>query len=115
MGDTQIISETSISTYQLKEELENIKKRDKELNFRSNRMEEYLQQISTVEKADELLKKLTKLDIPRLKEQHIHKIMDIMPVSVNELKILLQSYTLTLNNDAMKKIVDTVNEFSEKK
>ena len=115
MSDAQVISEVPINIYQLKKELERIKKRDSELNFRANKTEEYLQQIAAVKNADELFDKLMKLAIPRLREQHIHKLIDIMPTTLNELKVVLQSYTITVNNESMKKIVDSINEFLEKK
>ena len=115
MTDMQIISETPMNTYQLKKELERIKKRDNELNFRANRTDEYLNQITVHENADELFDKLTKLNIPRLKEHHIHKIIDITPTTLNELKVVLLSYTIAINNESMKKIVDAINEFLEKK
>ena len=66
-------------------------------------------------KAKELEEKLTKLNVPRLKEQHIHKIIDVLPTTVKDLKVVLQGYTLTVNNDNMKKIADTVNGFVETK
>lgn len=115
MADAQIISESPINIYQLRKELERIKKRDSELNFRAARTEEYLGQIATHKDADELFDKLMKLNIPRLKEQHIHKIIDIAPTTLNELKVVLQGYTITINNESMKKIVDTVSEFLGKK
>jgi len=111
MSDMQIISETPMNMYQLKKELEKIKKRDSELNFRANRTEEYLQQVLTLKNTDELFDKIMKLNIPRLKEQHVHKIIDIAPTTMNELKVILQSYTITVNNDSMKKIVDTLTDF----
>jgi len=114
MTDTQIVSETSINMYQLKKELERIKKRDNELNFRANRTEEYLHQVATLKNSEELFDKIMKLNIPRLKEQHIHKIIDVAPTTVNDLKVVLQGYTITLNNESMKKIADTINEFLEK-
>ena len=114
MADVQIISETPINSYQLKKELEKIKKRDGELNFRANKTEEYLNNVLAGKSADELFGAIGKLDIPRLKEQHIHKIIDVMPATINELKVVLQSYTITINNDSMKKIVDTINEFLAK-
>lgn len=115
MADVQILSETPVNTYQLKKELERIKKRDNELNFRANRTEEYLNQVVMHKNSDELFDKILKLNIPRIKEQHIHKIIDIAPTTINELKVVLQGYTLTINNESMKKIVDTINEFLEKK
>ena len=115
MTDVQIVSETSMSMYQLKKELEKIKKRDNELNFRPNRTEVYLHQVATLKNPAELFEKIMKLNIPRLKEQHIHKIIDVAPTTVNDLKVVLQGYTITLNNESMKKIVDTINEFLENK
>ena len=114
MADTQIISETPIGMHELKKELEKIRKRDSELNFRANKTEEYLSQVIIHKNADELFGKMMQLSVPRLKEQHIHKIIDIMPTTVNDLKVILQGYTITINNDSMKKIVDTVNEFLSK-
>ena len=115
MSDMQIISETPINIYTLKKELERIKKRDNELNFRANKTEEYLNQLATVKNPDELFKKITDLNIPRLREPHIHKIMDIAPTTVNELKVVLQGYTVSLSNESLKKIVDTISEFLENK
>ena len=111
MTDLQIISETPINIYQLKKEFEKIKKKEVELNFRANRTLDYLNQAASHKNADELFDKILKLDIPRIREQHIHKIIDIMPVTLNELKVVLQSYTISVNNDSMKKIVDIINEF----
>ena len=115
MTEMHVVSEVPINMYQLKKELEKIRKRDSELNFRANRTEDYLQQVATIKNADELFDKIMKLNVPRLKEQHVHKIIDIAPTTINDLKVVLQAYTITLNNESMKKIVDTVNEFLENK
>ena len=45
----------------------------------------------------------------------MHKIIDIAPANLNELKVVLQGYPITINNESMKKIADTINEFLEKK
>ncbi len=112
---TEIISEVPISISDLKQELEKIKKRDKELNFRAARTEEYLQNFSTLNDPAGLSKKIEALNIPRLKEQHIIKIIDILPKTVDELRGVLQGYALTVNNENLKKIVDTVNNFAAEK
>jgi len=114
VADVQVVSEAPINVYQLKKDLESIKQRDKELNFRANKTEEYLNMVATSQKGAELFDRISKLSIPRLKEQHIHKIIDILPTSMEELKSVLQAYTLTINNDSMKKIVDAINDFLEK-
>ena len=112
----KILSETAISMNQLQEELTVIKKRDKELSFRSAKTDEYLQQFSDLEpkKAKDLFHKIEKLEIPRLKESHIIKIVDLAPKSIDGLKVILQGYTITITNDNMKKIVELVTEASGK-
>jgi len=111
----EIVSEKPISISELKQELEKIKKRDKELNFRAVRTEEYLQHFVTSKDSAELAKKLEALKIPRLKETHIIKIIDIMPKTLDELKTILQGYTITVNNENLKKIVETVSKFAAEK
>ncbi|MDP7180106.1 MAG: hypothetical protein QF824_02465 [Candidatus Woesearchaeota archaeon] len=116
MADANIISEKPINVLQLKEELDQIKKRDKEeVSLRINKTEEYLHNFTSLKNAKKLEEELTKLEIPRLKEQHIHKIIDILPKTVKDLKLVLQEYTITVNNDNMKKIVDVVNANLDKK
>jgi len=109
----KIIEEKPLSMLDVKDMLSKIKKRDEELNFRANKTEEYINSITslTPKKGQELKEKLTALDIPRLKEQHILKIIDIMPSSMDQLKMLLQGYTVTVNNDNLKKIIDAVAEY----
>jgi len=104
----EIISETPINVYELKEELVKIKKRDKELNFRAQKTEEHLASAAEHKDAAKLFDKLNKLGISRLRDIHIHKIIDIMPASVKDLKIILQGYTVSVSNENMKKIVDAL-------
>jgi len=115
MATPKVLSESSLTMAEVKTELEKIKKRDKELNFRAQKTEDYLQQFVTIKNISELVQKLEKLNIPRLKDLHINKIVDLMPKSIKSLKMVLQEYTITVNNDNLKKIVDAINGFLEKK
>ncbi len=110
MAEAKILNEIPISMHDLKQELASIKKRDKELNFRANKTEEYLNHFTDFKNAEKLEQDLTKLNIPRLKDQHIKKIIDILPKSVDELKILIQGYPISVNNENLKKIVETVKK-----
>lgn len=116
MANPKIINETPIPMAQVKEELERIKTRDNELNFRANKTQEYLDQFVSIntKTAEEITKKISKLAVPRLKENHIYKIIDIMPQTVNELKIILQGYSITVSAENMKKIMDVIEEYSAK-
>jgi len=117
MTNPQIISETAMNVVELKQEIERIKKRDKELNFRAERTEEYLTHIVHIspQKGKEMYDKLEKLNVPRMKDVHIHKIIDTMPNTTDALKAVLQGYVVTVSNENLKKIVDIVNEYAGKK
>jgi len=109
----EILEEKSLSMIETKDLLSKIKKRDEELNFRGNKTEEYLNNVLKIssKQGKELKEKLINLEIPRLKENHIFKIIDILPKNVEELKVILQGYTITVNADNMKRIVEVVKEF----
>ena len=113
---TKIISETPITMAELKEDIKNIKERDKELNFRSQKTEEYLNLFVEIsdKQAKEIKEKIEKLNIPRLKLEHIVKVVDIMPQSVEEAKSVLSAYPITITNENLKKIVDVVLQYAKK-
>lgn len=108
----KILKETPITLFEVGQELENVKKIEEELNFRANKVEDYLNQISDVDgkTLNGLKEKLEKLKIPRLKDHHIVKIVDLLPQTIDELKVILQGYTISLSNDNLKKIIAAVKE-----
>jgi DNA-directed RNA polymerase subunit F len=65
-------------------------------------------------KAKELFDKLNKLNVPRLKENHIVKLVDLLPITVDDVKLVLQGYTITVNQENIKKIAKTIEEFVAK-
>lgn len=111
----KILSETPISLSQLKSDLERVKTRDGELNFRGQKTEEHLQIFVklSVDEANELKKKLDDLQIPRLKEEIIIKLVDLLPANSEDLKVIMQGYNLTLTADNLKKIADVIGEFKK--
>lgn len=115
MVKPEIIKETPISMANLKDEIEKIKKKSEKLNFRAQKTEEYLNQFTVLDskKSNDLKEKLVKMNIPRMKEEYIVKIVDLMPSSVEELKSILHAYTVTITNDNMKKIVEAIKEFQK--
>lgn len=117
MSDLKIIEEKPINLSQLREEIKGIKKRDEELGFRTAKVSEQLEVIKIVKEkeAEEIFAKLEKLNIPRLKDVHIHKIIDLLPGSMIELKNILTGYSLTVTNDNLEKILAVISEYSKKK
>ena len=109
----KVLSEKPITGAELKEDLEAMRKRDEEASPRALRTEDHLNQSVQLEgkKARELAAALAKLNVPRLREQHISKIVDVLPATVNDLKAVLQGYVITVSAENIKKIVDKVKEF----
>jgi DNA-directed RNA polymerase subunit F len=113
MTKPEIIKETPITMAEVQDELDKIKKKIEKINFRAEKTEEYLHQFSqlSLAKSKELKEKLDKLKVPRLKEEHIVKIIDLLPGSAEEVKSILQGYTITVTNENLKKIAETIKEF----
>jgi DNA-directed RNA polymerase subunit F len=107
-----LISEVPISMGEMKKELDKIEKRDEELNFRAQKTKDYLDQFSIMSatKIKELKEKIEGLKIPRLRDQHITKIIDILPKTQEEVTVVLQGYTINVNQDNAKKIASAVVE-----
>lgn len=108
------ISETRpVGVTEVKDILKQIHKRDEELSFRGGKTEEYVNDIASLSmtKVKDLTKKLVALEIPRLKDVHIIKIIDTLPESPEHLKVILSGYNVTITKDNLKKITDVVEEF----
>ena len=115
--EPKTISQIPITLAELKEEVEKIKQRDKEPSIRITRVEDYLNAFVeiTPKQGKELRIAISKLEINRLKEEHISKIVDLLPRTANELKLIMQGSVVSLTNDAVNKIVEAINEFLAKK
>jgi len=114
MVKAEILEKRPLTLSLVKEELKRIKKRDnEELNFRATKTDEYLTEVVKLKpkEAKELVEKLEKLEIPRLKPEYLHKIVDVMPASEKHLKVVLQGYSLTVSAENQKKIFQALEEY----
>jgi len=108
----QVLNETPITAAEVKDELKKIRKVNKELNFRAQKTEDYLNQtVSDSKKTAELVKKLGALKVPRLREHQIAKLADTMPITEKDVKVILQGYAITVTKENMNKIAKTIAEF----
>lgn len=116
MSSIKLISETPVSLVELKEKIEAIESRDKELNFRANKVKDYLNKTVKLDhkKAVELKNNLIKLEIPRLKDRHIAKIIDILPSDMEDLKTVFVSDVTTVNPENMEKLLEAVKPYLPK-
>jgi len=117
MPEIKIVEEKPISMAELKEEIKDIKKRDAELSFRTAKVAEQLDVLKVVKPkdAEEMYEKIQKLNIPRLKDVHIYKIIDILPQNIVELKNIIQSYSIVVTNDNIEKILEILADYVSKK
>lgn len=110
----KILEQTPINAGELHAELKRIKKRDEELGFRAQKTVDYLESIHVLsdKKAKELMEKLLALGVPRLREQHFHKVIDLMPMTHKDVKVALQGYNVTVTQENCKKIADCVADYA---
>lgn len=112
MPNPTLIKETPLALADVKEALQKIEERDKELNYRSTKTKDYLNFFAPLspEKKEELYKKLTNLNLVRLKENHIAKLLDFLPQTPEELKVILQAYPLSLSKKDFDSILEVIKE-----
>jgi DNA-directed RNA polymerase subunit F len=108
MPQIEVLSEKPVNLSELKDKLEEIKKRDKELTFRANKVKEYLDVFAKLKSKEfsELKTKIEALQIPRLKDKHIIKILDIMPKDLDSLKTVLSAENLAIKPEELKRILE---------
>lgn len=110
MVEINVIEEKPLTLVEVNEKLKQILKRDKELSFRGNKTKEYLDSFvqKTMKEVEELKKKIIELDIPRLKDKHIAKIIDIMPEDMDSLKSIFSGEPITLKEEDLKRILGII-------
>lgn len=115
MVKPHLIGEMVVPISEVKAELLNIKERDGELNFRAKKCEEYLNDFSSLplKKAAELTKKIGELGIARLKDEQIVPILDLLPVTPEEVKVLFQGNSTRISKKDMESIATLVKGFAE--
>ena|SRR3989344_8259961 len=113
MVHPEFIEEHPVSLVDVKEFVNSMESRDTQLNFSSNKAKEYVESFVTLSPAQrkDLQAKLAELKLTRLKEEHFIKIIDFLPETLNDLKIVLQAYPLSMPKKDQESIVAVVKEF----
>lgn len=119
MAKPEVLEKSPMNVVEVKAALERIHKEDPEasLNFRAQKAEEYAQDFARIseKKAKELFAELQKLEIPRVREQHIHKFIDLLPSNEKQVKLILGTYHLTVTGENVKKIADAIQSYLPKR
>ena len=107
MANLEVINENALNLHELKDKLDKIKKRDDTLNPRGIKTYEYINKF-TKKDNKKLKEKLMQLNILRLKDKHINKIIDVLPKDVDELKSILSGENITLKQEDLIKVIEIV-------
>ena len=114
MANPIFVEENTLSLQEVKSILNKVAKRDTELNYRSNKAKEFVENFANSlneKQKDELLEKLKGLGLTRLREEHMKKIIDFLPTTVDDLRSVLQAYPLSMPKKDQESIVKVVKEF----
>ena len=110
MSNIELINEEPKTMVEIKEIMDKIKKRDKELTPRGIKTYNYISKFTklTQKQIEELRNKINKIGITRLKEKHINKIIDISSQDQDSIKAILNAENITLKQEDITKILETL-------
>ncbi len=111
MANYKIINETPVTFAELKDSLKKIEARDTALSFRGTKTKDYAGLATELKAKDvkDIKKKIEDLNVMRLKEKQVVKIINVLPKDADSLKVVLGSES-TASKEDLKKILDILKE-----
>ncbi len=113
MSEAKILSEKPVSFFYVLKEL---KKTEKEkLGFRAGKTFDYLSKFTRLNEKqyEEVYKNVMDLNLPRVKDIHIIKIVDLWPEDIESLKLVFSSDNLSLKTEQLQQILDVLKKFKK--
>lgn len=112
MQNYEVISKEPVSGSEV-DEIVNKKGEERELTYREEKIREFLNKFPklSVEDYNKVKEELISLEIPRLEEEHIVKIIDIMPKSGTELRAIVSHSGTVLVDDSVTKILEVLTKY----
>ena len=109
MGEIEIVEEMPLTLAEVRDKLEALKK-SQELSFRAKKASEYLGKFAkeTQKEIKAAKEKLQGLDIVRLKDKHIVKILDLHPEDLESLKVILSAENISIKPEDLQKVLECV-------
>lgn len=112
MANYEVISQKPIHSSHV---LDQISKRadSRELTYREEKVMEYLNDFNKLSVKDtiSMYEELKKLDIVRLEDVHLIKIMEIMPSSGTELRTIVSHGGVVVVDETVNQILDIVKKY----
>ena len=106
--DYEVIKETFIPIAKV----EDILKKVKDRNYEQKIAYEHVKKFSKIklENAERIIEELLKLEMRKLKEHQIIKIVDLMPKNIEELKVILEKSQMPFKDEELEKIIEIVKK-----
>ena len=113
MSEIEIIKQEPYTLSEVKTELEQIQKKKKELNYRSTKVQEYINlfPVCKTEDVKTAKQEILGLEIGRLKEKQIAKLLDILPETEEEIKITLSGENITVKPEDARRIAEVIKKY----
>lgn len=112
MGNYEVVSKEPISAIEVQDIVKS-KEKDRELTYREEKVKEYLKKTIKLKKKDftSAKKEIEGLQIPRLEEEHIIKILEILPKNGTELRAIVSHSGTVLVDESVNSILDILNKY----
>jgi DNA-directed RNA polymerase subunit F len=114
MANFKILSKKPVSLGEIKSIVTDIKKSEKrELSYREEKILDYLKVLKPLTKTniEKLKVELNGLEISRLDDIFIVKLIDIMPKNGSEIRAIVSHSGIILVDESITKILDTLNKY----
>ena len=109
--DYEVNKETFIPISKVKDILKEVKDKTYEQKTAYEHVKKF-SKIST-EKAEKLIKELLELEMRKLKEHQVVKIVDLMPKSLKEIKLILEKSQIPFKDEELLKILEIVKKYGK--
>lgn len=105
------VKETPISMAKVRDILDKIK----EKGYEQKLAHEHVKRFAKVDtkKVESLVKELSELEMRKLKDEQIIKIVDLMPNDVEDLKVILAKAQVPFKDEELAKIIEIVKKYEK--
>ena len=113
MSNYEIVSKEAIPQIEVLDQIKK-KAKDTELTYREEKTMEYLKKFSKMKMTEykKAKSELISLEIPRLEEEHIVKILEIMPKNGTELRAIVSHSGTVLVDENVTKILEVLKNYA---
>ena len=113
MVNYEVINQKPVHSSKVYEEITS-KTQNREQTYREEKILEYLKKTNKLEQKEfkSALDELKALEIPRIEEKHLVKILEIMPQNGTELRAIISHGGVVVVDDVVTQILEIIKKYS---